>query len=244
MDLRRKPRRHLDERAIVKPGELPRGEEKARAVQDMFDRIAPRYDLVNRVMTFGMDIGWRRRAVAGLRLPPGGLVADLACGTGDLCREVERFGGRAVGFDYSAGMLAAARTTTPLVQADILRLPLAAESVDGITCGFALRNVIDLDGLFHEMARVLRRGRRIALLEVDQPRARPLRVGHDIYFNKLVPLIGGLLSDRDAYSYLPRSAEYLPPREGLMNMLRRAGFCHVRVRPLGLGAAQLITAER
>lgn len=225
-------------------GELPRGEGKARAVREMFDRIAPRYDLVNRVMTFGMDIGWRRRAIAGLRLPPGGLVADLACGTGDLCREVERAGGRAVGFDYSAGMLAAARTTAPLVQADILRLPLPSESVDGITCGFALRNVVDLGRLFDEMARVLRPGRRIALLEVDQPRARALKVGHDIYFNRLVPMIGGLLSDRDAYSYLPRSAEYLPVGAELVKMLRGVGFCDVHIRPLGLGAAQLITAER
>lgn len=244
IERRRMLRRALDETGTMRRGELPRGEEKARAVRDMFDRIAPRYDLVNRVMTFGMDVGWRRRAVQSLRLPPGGLVADLACGTGDLCREVERRGGRAIGFDYSAGMLAAARTTAPLVQADILRLPLGTESVDGITCGFALRNVVDLEALFVEMARVLRPGGRIALLEVDQPRARVLRAGHDVYFNKLVPLIGGLLSDRDAYSYLPRSAEYLPPRAGLVDMLRGTGFCHVRIRTLGLGAAQLITAER
>lgn len=227
-----------------KERDLPQGEDKARAVRDMFDRIAPRYDLVNRVMTFGLDVRWRRRAVASLRLPSDGLVADLACGTGDLCREVERSGGRAVGFDYAAGMLRAARTDAPLVQADILRLPLASESVDGITCGFALRNVVDLGGLFDEIARVLRRGRRIALLEVDQPRARPLRAGHDLYFNKMVPLIGGLLSDRDAYSYLPRSAEYLPPRGELIAMLRDRGFSEVGVQPLGLGAAQLITAAR
>ncbi len=223
--------------------DLPRGEEKARAVQEMFDRIAPRYDLVNRVMTFGLDVRWRRLAVESLRLPPRGLVADLACGTGDLCREVERSGGRAIGFDYSGGMLRAARTSAPLVQADILRLPLRSDSIDGVTCGFALRNVVDLGALFDEMARVLRPGGRIALLEVDRPRSRALRFGHDIYFNRVVPMIGGLLSDRSAYRYLPRSAEYLPPQGDLATMLRDVGFCRVGFRPLGLGAAQLVTAE-
>ena len=107
---------------------LPQGEEKARRVRDMFDAIAGRYDLVNRVMTFGMDVGWRRRSVRELRLPGGALVADLACGTGDLCRELSRNGYRAAGFDFSFGMLAQATTEAPLVQADVLRLPLADRS--------------------------------------------------------------------------------------------------------------------
>src|SRR5437773_455087 len=104
----------------------------------MFDAIAPRYDLVNRLMTFRMDVGWRRRAVAALGIPPRSRVLDLAAGTGDLCRELERAGHRPTGVDLSAGMLRAARTTAPLVQADVLRLPVANGAIDGATCGFAL----------------------------------------------------------------------------------------------------------
>lgn len=222
---------------------LPQGEEKARAVQSMFDRIAPRYDLVNRVMTFGMDVGWRRRTVAGLGLGSS-LVLDIACGTGDLCRELQKQGHVAVGVDMSAGMLRAARTTAPLLQADALKLPVADGSIDGITCGFALRNVVDLSTMFAEMARVLRPGGRIALLEVAQPDSAFLRRGHALYFNKVVPLIGGMLSDRSAYQYLPRSAAYLPPRDEMLRMLREAGFSDAASTPLPLGAAQVITGTR
>ena len=126
---------------------LPEGEEKARAVRRLFDTISPRYDLVNRVMTFGMDVGWRRRTVRELALPAGSLVFDLACGTGDLCRELAAAGHRPVGFDFSHGMLLAAKTDAPLVEADILQLPVRDASADGATCGFALRNVVSLDEL-------------------------------------------------------------------------------------------------
>ena len=173
---------------------LPQGEEKAREVRSMFDRIAPRYDLVNRVMTFGMDVGWRKRTVASLRLSPGSLVLDIACGTGDLCRELAKHGHIPIGVDMSMGMLLAARTDSPLVQADALRHPVADGSIDGITCGFALRNVVDLATMFSEMARVLRPGGRIGLLEVSQPESAVLRRGHAFYFTKVVPLIGGLLN--------------------------------------------------
>ncbi|MFB3739801.1 MAG: isochorismate synthase [Candidatus Velamenicoccus archaeovorus] len=128
--------------------DLPTGAEKARRVRSMFDAIAGRYDLVNRLMTLGLDVGWRRTAVAELRLPGGALVADLACGTGDLCTELRTSGYRAVGFDFSRGMLEAATTSAPLVQADVLCLPLRDASVDGATSGFALRNVTDLGALF------------------------------------------------------------------------------------------------
>jgi len=108
-------------------------------------------------------------------------------------------------------MLAAATTDAPLVHADALRLPVADRSVDGITCGFALRNLTALEPFLAELTRVLRPGGRIALLEVDRPRNPVLRLGHGIYFGRVVPFIGGLLSDRDAYRYLPRSVAYLPP---------------------------------
>ena len=157
---------------------LPHGEEKARVVRRLFDTISPRYDLVNRVMTFGMDAGWRRRTVRELALPAGARVLDLACGTGDLCRELAAAGHRPVGFDFSHGMLLSARTEAPLVEADILRLPVRDASADGATCGFALRNVVSLEHLFAELARVLRPGGRIALLETAEPERWLMRVGH------------------------------------------------------------------
>jgi len=224
--------------------ELPEGAQKARAVRTMFDSIARRYDLVNRIMTFGLDIGWRRRAVRELNLQGGSIVLDLACGTGDFCRELAKRGMRAVGFDFSYGMLAAARTTVSLVQADILALPVGDARADGVTCGFALRNVVDLTALFKQIARVVRPGGRIALLEVSQPENKVVRAGHRFYFNKVVPRIGGLISDRKAYSYLPASVAYLPPEDELMLMLSAAGFTDVRRIRLGGGAAQILLGTR
>lgn len=223
---------------------LPQGPEKARSVRGMFDTIAGRYDLVNRVMTLGMDVGWRRRTVGELRLPGRSLVADLACGTGDLCTELRGAGYRAVGFDFSRGMLEHATTEAPLVQADVLRLPLADASVDGATCGFALRNVTGLAVFLAEIARVVRPGGRITLLETSEPEGRLLRAGHRVYFGRVVPLIGGLLSDRRAYRYLPRSAAYLPPATELVAMVRTAGFADARRTALGGGAAQLLVGTR
>ena len=223
---------------------LPQGEEKARRVRDMFDAIAGRYDLVNRVMTFGMDVGWRRRSVRELRLPGGALVADLACGTGDLCRELSRNGYRAVGFDFSFGMLAQATTDAPLVQADVLRLPLADRSIDGATCGFALRNVVDLGAFFSEMARVVRPGGRISLLEASQPDGPVMRAGHAVYFRRVVPMIGGLLSDREAYAYLPKSMAYLPPAPEMLAALRDAGFPDAERVQLSGGIAQVLAGTR
>lgn len=223
---------------------LPQGEEKARAVRGLFDTVSPRYDLVNRVMTFGMDVGWRRRAIRELRLPGGALVADLACGTGDLCRELQRSGYRAVGFDFSLGMLERARTAAPLAQADILRLPMRDGAADGATCGFALRNVVDLSALFAEAARVVRPAGRIAFLEASEPEHPVMRIGHRVYFHRVVPLIGGVLSDRDAYTYLPRSMAYLPPGGQLVRMLRDVGFPDARRIALSGGIAQLLVGTR
>lgn len=226
------------------PDELPEGDEKVTAVRSMFDAIAPRYDLVNRIMTFRMDVGWRRRTVGSLGLPAGSTVIDLACGTGDFCRELQRQGLVSVGFDLSFGMLAAARTDAPLAQGDALRLPLADGSVDGATCGFALRNFAALPPFFAELARVVRPGGRIALLEVAEPPNRLLRFGHGIYFGKVVPFIGGLLSDPAAYRYLPRSVAYLPEPPVLLEQLAGAGFTGVDRRLLSVGISQLITATR
>lgn len=223
---------------------LPEPREKARVVRGMFDRISGRYDLVNRVMTFGMDRGWRRRTVAELRLPGDATVADLACGTGDLCDELLEAGYRALGFDFSHGMLVHARTQAPVAEADILRLPLADASMDGATCGFAMRNVTGLGELFAETARVVRPGGRVAFLETAEPQGRVLRVGHAVYFKRIVPLIGGALSDGEAYRYLPRSTAYLPEPERLLAMLGEAGFEGVERFALAGGAAQLLVGTR
>ena len=223
---------------------LPEGEEKVRTVRAMFDRIAPRYDLVNRVMTFGLDVGWRRRAVRSLRLASGSLVFDVGCGTGDLCRELAEQGLRPVGFDLSLGMLAAARTSAPLVQADGLRLPVPDRSADGVTCGFTLRNLVDLDRFLAELGRIVRPGGRVALLEVGQPTNPLLRTGHEVYFGRIVPRIGALLSDGAAYRYLPRSVAYLPPPTELVARFAAAGFADAARMAITGGIAQLLVGTR
>ena len=230
---------------------LPQGQAKVAAVRSMFDAIAPRYDLLNRLLTLGMDSRWRRRSVRELGLPAGARVFDLACGTGDLCRDLESAGYRAVGFDLSAGMLHAAqkyrdsgKLHAPMVHGDALCLPVPADSADGITCGFALRNVVNLTGLFAELARVVRPGGRVSLLEVAEPSNPVLRLGHGLYFDRVVPIVGGLLSDRSAYQYLPKSVAYMPPADEMLGLLSGEGFDEVGHVLLSRGIAQLITATR
>jgi demethylmenaquinone methyltransferase/2-methoxy-6-polyprenyl-1,4-benzoquinol methylase len=225
-------------------GSLPAGEEKRRAVREMFDRISDRYDLLNRVMTFGMDLGWRRRTVRELRLPAGALVLDLACGTGDLCAELRRNGYRAVGVDFAHGMLVRATTDAPLVEADVLRLPLSDGVAEGATCGFALRNVVDLGAFFAETARAVRSGGRVAFLETARPEHPWLRAGHAVYMARIVPALGGTLSAGEAYRYLPRSMAYLPPPAELVAMLRSAGFPDARRIALSGGITQLLVGTR
>ncbi len=223
---------------------LPHGEEKRRAVQAMFDTIAPRYDLVNRVMTLRMDVGWRQRTVRDLGLPAGSLVVDLASGTGDLCHDLTRAGLRPVAVDLSLGMLEHATHRFPRVQGDGLCLPFVAGSLDGVACGFALRNFVALPPMLAELARIVRPGGRIALLDVSVPANPLLRLGHGVYFGRVVPLIGGLLSDGAAYRYLPKSVAYLPAPADLLRMVHDAGFTAVERAQLSTGISQLITATR
>jgi demethylmenaquinone methyltransferase / 2-methoxy-6-polyprenyl-1,4-benzoquinol methylase len=233
---------------------LPTGAEKVAAVDAMFDAIAPGYDVTNRVISLGLDVGWRRRTVRSLGLTPGGLVLDLACGTGDLCRELARQGLTPVGVDRSAGMLEAARSRrAPLVRGDGLALPFRAGALDGLVCGFALRNFAALAPVLSECARVLRPGGRLALLEVDAPSQPLLRLGHRIWFGRVVPLVGGLVAARSgapraraaaAYRYLPASVAYLPPAPQLLALISSAGFTSVERQPLSGGIAQLLTGRR
>lgn len=223
---------------------LPTGEAKAAAVRQMFDTISPRYDLVNRVMTFRMDVRWRKRTVKALALPAGSRVLDLAAGTGDFCRDLSKSGIEPIGMDLSYGMLSHARTVAPLVQCDALRLPIADGAVDGVTCGFALRNFSDLRQFFAEAGRVTRSGGRVAFLDASTPPNPIMRFGHGIYFGRVVPLIGGLLSDPTAYRYLPKSLAYLPEPPVMLDMLRGEGFSGVQRHLLAGGIAQLITGTR
>jgi demethylmenaquinone methyltransferase/2-methoxy-6-polyprenyl-1,4-benzoquinol methylase len=232
------------ERAAWDTEALPQGDAKVRAVRAMFDTIAPRYDLVNRVMTFRLDVRWRRKTVDLLSLAAGSTVIDLAAGTGDLCVDLAAAGHRPIAFDLSFGMLAAGRSGAPRVQADILRLPLADDAADGATCGFALRNLSELPAFFAELGRVVRPGGRIALLDVGIPHNRLVRFGNGIYFGRVVPLIGGLLSDGAAYRYLPKSVAYLPPPKEIIAGLHVAGFTDTLHIPLSGGITQLFVGTR
>lgn len=250
---------------------LPTGDEKVAVVDAMFDAIAPGYDVTNRVISLGLDVGWRRRTVLSLGLAPDSLVLDLACGTGDLCVELARHGLVGIGLDRSAGMLQAAkarmprspsgspggvvdvRLVAPLVRGDGLALPFRSGSLDGLVCGFALRNFAALPPALAECARVLRPGGRIGLLEVDAPSQPLLRIGHRIWFGQVVPFVGGLVAARSgaprarasaAYRYLPASVAYLPPAPELLALVASAGFTTVERHPLSGGIAQLLTGTR
>jgi demethylmenaquinone methyltransferase / 2-methoxy-6-polyprenyl-1,4-benzoquinol methylase len=226
---------------------LPDPANKRAFVQAMFDRIAPRYDRMNRLMTFGLDQGWRRRALAQIALRPGELVIDLAAGTGDLTLLARRTGARALGVDLAREMLREGRRRTPslwMTQGDAISLPLRSGCAAAVTCGFALRNFADLAAVFRESARVLRPGGAIVLLEVDEPRSAVLRAAHALHFRHVVPRLGALLGDPAAYRYLPESTAFLPDQAALQTMLRAAGFVLPRKHSYALGAVQCWIARR
>jgi demethylmenaquinone methyltransferase/2-methoxy-6-polyprenyl-1,4-benzoquinol methylase len=230
---------------LGRDGSLPQGDEKRRAVDDMFDRVAPRYDRMNRVISLGLDRRWRKHTVTSLGLPPGARVLDLACGTGDLSRDLADAGYEPVGLDRSDGMLAAARTLAPLVRGDGEALPFPGGSLDGVVCGFALRNFVALGTVLRECARVLRDGGALAALDAAVPEHALLRAGNAVWFRGAVPLLGRLLAhNADAYRYLPRSTAYLPEPEALIRLVRDAGFADVARITMTGGSVQLLTGVK
>ena len=215
------------------------------AVRSMFDRIAPVYDAMNRVMTAGLDLRWRRLAATEV-VRPGDRVLDAACGTGDLALADHRAGALEVtGLDFSTRMLERARRKAPgirFVDGDMLALPFADGAFDSATVGFGVRNVSDLGLALRELRRVLRPGGRLAILEITRPRG-VLRPFFTLWFDRLVPLLGRLLPGGDAYSYLPASVARFPGAEELAALLERAGFAEVRFRLLAGSIVALHTGQ-
>jgi len=215
------------------------------AVRSMFDRIAPVYDAMNRVMTAGLDLRWRRLA-ATEAVRPGDRVLDAACGTGDLAVADHRAGALEVtGLDFSPRMLQRARRKAPglaFVEGDMLELPFADGAFDAATVGFGVRNVADLERALQELRRVLRPGGRLAILEITRPRG-PLRPFFTLWFDRLVPLLGKLLPGGDAYTYLPASVARFPAAEELAALLERVGFTGVRFRLLAGSIVALHTGR-
>ena len=221
------------------------GRLQADDVRGLFDRIAPIYDVMNRVMTAGLDRRWRKLAVKQV-VWPGDRVLDACCGTGDLALEAERRGGRVVGLDFSERMLERARRqsgTIEWVQGDALARPFAEGEFDAATVGFGVRNLDDLESGLRELGRVLRPGGKLAVLEITRPRGI-LRPFFRLWFDVLVPLAGKVLPGGKAYTYLPASVRRFPGPEDLSTLLEQAGFGNVEYRLLGGGSVALHIAER
>jgi demethylmenaquinone methyltransferase/2-methoxy-6-polyprenyl-1,4-benzoquinol methylase len=210
----------------------------------MFDDVVDRYDVLNDVLSLGLDRVWRRAAANAI--PAGGRILDLGCGTGKLgLRLVDR--ASVVGVDVSLEMLRAARrgaTRLLLVQSSAFALPFADGAFDGAVSGFVLRNLHDLPTAFAELARVLRRGGTVALVDITEPSRPILRRLFDGYFGTAAPALGGLIGRRDAYRYLVHSLAQLPPPPEVRALLAASGFGQVRSRPLTGGMVTLFTAVR
>jgi demethylmenaquinone methyltransferase / 2-methoxy-6-polyprenyl-1,4-benzoquinol methylase len=221
----------------VSSGTLP-----AADVRRMFDRIAPVYDVMNRVMTAGLDLRWRRIAAQAV-VRSGDRVLDACCGTGDLAVADARAGGTVTGLDFAPRMLERARRKLPAatwVEGDLLALPFEAGSFEAATVGFGVRNVADLEAGLRELQRVLAEGGRVAVLEITQPRGL-LAPFYRVWFDRIVPLLGRLLKGGEAYTYLPASVRRFPGPDELAGLMRRVGFTDVGYRTFAGGIVALHT---
>ncbi|MBN2808342.1 MAG: bifunctional demethylmenaquinone methyltransferase/2-methoxy-6-polyprenyl-1,4-benzoquinol methylase UbiE [Deltaproteobacteria bacterium] len=228
-------------------------ENRARAIREMFSAIAPRYDFLNRLLSLGIDQGWRRTLVRMAVNKEPAAILDVACGTGDvsLALRGKAPGSRIVGLDFSQAMLDLARVKIECAQARIElvaasaeALPFPAGGFDLVTIAFGIRNVVDQKKALAEFYRVLRPEGRLAVLEFSQPEVAWLRLLYNFYFFKILPLIGGLFARRSAYSYLPESVAKFPSREVFAGWLRDAGFLRCRYHSLTFGIATLYLAEK
>jgi demethylmenaquinone methyltransferase/2-methoxy-6-polyprenyl-1,4-benzoquinol methylase len=221
----------------VESGRLP-----ADGVRRMFDRIAPVYDAMNRVMTAGLDRRWRRITLDET-VRADDRVLDVCCGTGDLAIGARRRGAHATGLDFSEQMLVRARRKDPhvaWVQGDALALPFDDDGFDAATVGFGIRNVADLEAGLRELRRVLRPGGRLGILEITTPRG-PLAPFYRLWFDRVVPLLGKALPGGDAYTYLPASVRRFPEPDALARLLEQSGFTAVRYRTFAGGIVALHT---
>lgn len=244
---------HAEERSAREAASGSRG--KRAYVQAMFSDIAPRYDLLNHLLSFNIDRRWRRRAIGALdwNRDPRGLYLDLCAGTLDVAAELAAqpgFGGTVIGADFAEPMLRAGkekakgRAVHP-VAADALTLPLASHSCAGAIVAFGVRNLENLDAGLREVARVLRPGARYVILEFTTPRMPIVRAGYHVYFHHVLPRLGGLISgNRGAYRYLPESVARFPPAAELAARMRRAGFNDVSWHSLTLGIAAIHSGVR
>jgi demethylmenaquinone methyltransferase / 2-methoxy-6-polyprenyl-1,4-benzoquinol methylase len=221
----------------------------------MFDRIASRYDLMNSAMTAGLHHQWRRRAADRAELDLGDAALDVCCGTGDLAIELRRRvgpSGRVVGVDFSEPMLDLARAKAAAAgmaeieweSADALHLPQPDESFDAVAVGFGVRNLADLPRGLAEMTRVLRPGGRLVILEITQPQRPPLSWFYSLWFDRVVPRLGGVAGDRDAYTYLPESVRSFPPPQALAALMDEAGLERVRYTVLAGGIIAIHSGVR
>jgi demethylmenaquinone methyltransferase / 2-methoxy-6-polyprenyl-1,4-benzoquinol methylase len=215
------------------------------AVREMFDRITPVYDVMNRAMTLGLDQRWRKLTAESV-VRPGDRVLDACCGTGDLALACARAGGRVTGLDFSERMLTRARKKAPgveWVRGDLLALPFPEATFDSATVGFGVRNVADLEQAFRELARVLKPEGRLGCLEITRP-SGVLRPFFRLWFDGLVPLAGKLLPGGSAYAYLPASVRRFPGPTELAESCAHGGFARIRWRMLGGGIVALHTAMK
>ena len=230
--------------------------DKGRGIRDMFDAIAPRYDLLNRLLSLGIDRRWRTFAVRQLDIPAGGRVLDVATGTGDVALEIAArtpASVHIVGADFTQGMLVHGldklgrspyRDRIVLVNAPCEELPHPDAVFDGVTIAFGIRNVVDRAAGLREMFRVLRPGGRVVILEFSNPRSRLFKSLYYFYFRRLLPLIGGLLSQRSAYQYLPDSVLEFPDQETFKGMMAAAGFTGLRHYDQTFGIATVYVGVR